>query len=130
MTEQELAAHYARSLIEADLDPLVTISPDGQINDVNEAAVRITGCSRETLIGTDYAQYLTEPDKARGYFREAFEQGTVTNFPMTVRHTDGTLTDVLCNASVYRDVNGEVLGVLATGRETANATNGPRSSGA
>jgi len=34
-------------------------------------------------------------------------------------HRDGTLTDVLYNASVYRDINGTVLGVLAVARDAS-----------
>jgi PAS domain S-box-containing protein len=119
MTKQEHAAHYARSVIEADLDPLVAISLEGRISDVNEAAVRITGQPRERLLGSDYAQYVTEPDKAQQYFQQTFEKGSVTDFPMTVRHRDGTLIDLLCHASVYRDIKGDVLGVVATGRDMA-----------
>ena len=117
LTEQERAAQYARSLIEAALDPMVTISPAGRVDDVNEATVRITGVPREELIGSGYAQYVTDPDQARALFQRVFEQGSVTGMPLTVRHRDGTQTDVLCNASVYRDISGNVLGVLAAARE-------------
>jgi PAS domain S-box-containing protein len=117
MTDMEHAARYARSLIEATLDPMVTISPAGRIGDVNEATTKITGLPREALIGSDYAQYVTEPEKARVFFQQVFDQGLVTDFPMTVRRRDGTLTDVVCNASVYRDIGGNVLGVLAAGHD-------------
>ena len=59
------ATGYARSLLEASLDPLVTISPEGKITDVNEAATLVTGVGREELVGTDFSEYFTEPDKAR-----------------------------------------------------------------
>ena len=55
-------SNYARSLIEASLDPLVTISVDGKITDVNEATVQATGRSRTELVGTDFSCYFTEPD--------------------------------------------------------------------
>jgi PAS domain S-box-containing protein len=48
------ASLYARSLIEASLDPLVTISPEGKITDVNEATISATGVGRDGLIGTDF----------------------------------------------------------------------------
>jgi PAS domain S-box-containing protein len=54
---------YVRSLIEASLDPLVTISPDGKIMDVNKATEKITGVVREQLIGSDFSNYFTEPDQ-------------------------------------------------------------------
>ena len=106
------ASQYARSLIEASLDPLVTISPDGKITDVNEATVKATGVGREELVGADFSNYFTEPDKAREGYQQVFSQGFVTDYPLTIRHRDGSVTDVLYNASVYKDVGGHVLGVL------------------
>ena len=108
---------YARSLIEASLDPLVTISPDGKITDVNEATVKVTGLPREKLIGTDFSNYFTEPEKARLGYQQVFARGMVTDYPLTIRHVGGRLTDVLYNASVYRDVRGNVLGVFAAARD-------------
>ena len=119
MTELQHAARYARSLIEAALDPLVTISPAGKITDVNEASIKVTGVPREALIGSDFSQYFTDPDKAREGYARAFAQGSLIDYPLTLVHQDGTLIDVLCNASVYRDVNGAVLGVLAVARDAS-----------
>jgi PAS domain S-box-containing protein len=118
-TEQHMRedSSHARSLIEASLDPLVTISPEGKITDVNEATVKVTGAARERLVGTDFSDYFTEPDKAREGYREAFEKGLVTDYPLTMRHKDGRLTDVLYNATVYRDASGQVLGVFAAARD-------------
>ncbi len=59
------ASQYARSLIESSLDPLVTISADGKITDVNEATIKVTGIPREQLIGTDFSNYFTEPGKGQ-----------------------------------------------------------------
>jgi diguanylate cyclase (GGDEF)-like protein/PAS domain S-box-containing protein len=112
-----LAALYARSLIEAGLDPLVTISATGKITDVNEAAVRGTGVPRELLIGSNFSQYFTDPDQANAGYQEAFTKGAVSNYPLTIRHASGQLTEVLYNASVYRDVKGEIAGVLAVARD-------------
>jgi len=117
LTEQEHAAQYARSLIEAGLDPMVTISPEGQIDDVNEATVRLTGVPRDELIGTGFSGYFTDPGKANEIHQRAFAQGSVTDYPLTLRHRVGTLTDLLLNASVYRDTGGRVLGVLAAARD-------------
>ena len=116
MTLQETSA-YSRSLIEASLDPLVTISPDGKITDVNEATTQITGIDRQVLIGTDFSNYFTEPEKARQGYRKVFEEGFVTDYPLTIRQTSGSLTHVLYNASVYKDREGKVLGVFAAARD-------------
>lgn len=111
------ASQYARSLIEASLDPLVTISADGKITDVNEATIKVTGISKEKLIGTDFANYFTEPGKAQEGYKRVLSEGYVTDYPLTIHHKDGKLTDVLYNASVYKDVNGNVLGVFAAARD-------------
>ena len=111
------ASLYARSLIEASLDPLVTISPKGKITDVNEATVKAIGIPRDRLVGTDFSDYFTEPGKAREGYRKVFENGFVTDYPLTIRHKDGKLVDVLYNASVYKDVNSKVLGVFAVARD-------------
>ena len=108
---------YARSLIEASLDPLVTISPEGKITDVNEASVKATGVPREKLIGTDFSDYFVEPEKARQGYKQVFEKGFVSDYPLTIRHKNGTITDVLYNATVYKNANGEVLGVFAAARD-------------
>ncbi|MBI2914389.1 MAG: PAS domain S-box protein, partial [Firmicutes bacterium] len=117
VTAQRQAAQYARSLIEASLDPLVTISPEGKITDVNEATVKVTGVPRDKLVGTDFSVYFTEPEMAREGYQQVFEKGFVTDYPLTIRHKDGRLVDVLYNASVYRDVRGNVLGVFAAARD-------------
>lgn len=119
LAEEQLrsSAAYSRSLIEASLDPLVTISPEGKITDVNEAAIRVTGVARERLVGTDFSDYFTEPDEAREGYRQVFARGFVTNYPLTIRHTDGGLTDVLYNASVYNDKAGRRLGAFAAARD-------------
>jgi PAS domain S-box-containing protein len=111
------ASQYARSLIEASLDPLVTISADGKITDVNEATIKATGLYREQLIGTDFSRYFTEPQKAREGYQQVFAKGFVTDYPLTIRHKDGHLMDVLYNASVYKDSRGNILGVFAAARD-------------
>src|SRR5882757_1371494 len=110
-------SQYARSLIEASLDPLVTISADGKITDVNEATAKVTGVPRDKLIGTDFSSYFTEPEKAQEGYRQVFAKGMVTDYPLTIRHADDRLTDVLYNASVYRDERGNVLGIFAAARD-------------
>jgi PAS domain S-box-containing protein len=117
--EEKLAAalQYARSLLESSLDPLVTISAEGTITDVNEATVKVTGVARGQLVGTDFSTYFTEPERARDGYQQVFARGFVTDYPLTIRHRDGRLSDVLYNASVYRDTRGDVVGVFAAARD-------------
>jgi len=114
--QAEISA-YARSLIEASLDPLVTISPQGKITDVNRATEQATGRGRGELVGADFADYFTEPGKAHEGYRKVFSEGFVIDYPLILRHRDGRLIEVLYNASLYLDESGNVSGVFAAARD-------------
>src|SRR5664280_474639 len=113
----KLASQYSLSLIEASLDPLITINPKGKITDMNQATVNITGITREKLTGTDFFDYFTEPQKASEVYQQVFANGSVADYPLTLRHKDGKLTDVLFNGSVYKDFKGKVIGVVVVARD-------------
>lgn len=108
---------YARSLIEASLDPLVTINPAGKITDVNEATESVTGHSRAELIGSDFSSYFTDPEKAQRGYQTVFSEGQVKDYPLAIRHVSGAITEVLYNASLYRDEGGKVAGIFAAARD-------------
>ena len=76
--ELKSASKYNRSLIEVSVDPLVTIGPKGKITDVNKSTESVTGYSRDELIGTDFSDYFTEPEKARDGYQQVFKNGTVS----------------------------------------------------
>jgi PAS domain S-box-containing protein len=113
----KLASQYSLSLIEASLDPLVTISTEGKITDMNEATVNITGLPREKLKGTDFFDYFTERQKAREVYQQVFAEGSVVASPLTLRHIGGKLTDVMFNGSVYKDDKDNVIGVVIVARD-------------
>ena len=115
--ELEHAGAYTRSLIEASIDPLVTIGIDGHITDVNWATEMVTGHSREELIGTDFSYYFTEPERAKTVYQQVFRDGLVRDYELAIRLADGSVTPVLYNASVYRDQDGQVIGVFAAARD-------------
>ena len=104
-------------MIEASLDPLVTIGHDGKITDVNEATEFVTGYSRDELIGTDFTNYFEDPDKAKKGYQEVFKEGFVSDYALGIKHRDGNITPVLYNASIYQDESGEVIGIFAAARD-------------
>jgi PAS domain S-box-containing protein len=110
-------SQYARSLLEACLDPLITISPDGMITDVNHATELITGQIRERLIGGDFSIYFTEAERARAGLQRVFSKGFLIDTRLAIRHVAGTVTEVLCNASLYRDASGRVAGAFLVARD-------------
>ncbi len=115
--ELRFASIYNRSLIEASLDPLVTIGAEGNITDVNKATEKVTGYSRDELIGTDFLDYFTEPKKAREGYQKVFNEGSVRDYALEIKHKNGHITPVLYNASVYRDDSNNVIGVFASARD-------------
>ncbi|MGD0959000.1 MAG: PAS domain S-box protein [Methylomonas sp.] len=111
------ASNYARNLIEASLDSLVTINAAGKITDVNKATETATGYPRGLLIGSDFSDYFTDPDNAKASYAEVFTTGSIKDYPLSIRHISGKIIDVLYNLTVFRDESGQVKGVLAAARD-------------
>jgi PAS domain S-box-containing protein len=109
--------NYARGLIEASVDALMTVNPDGVITDVNEQTVRLSGFNREQLIGSPFRDYFTDPDRARDGVKKTFADGVVTNYELVFRARSGFETVVSFNASVFKDTEGKVAGILAGARD-------------
>ncbi|NLG51641.1 MAG: response regulator, partial [Chloroflexi bacterium] len=89
----------------------------GKITDVNKATEEATGVPRERLIGSDFTDYFTEPDKAQEGYQQVIDRGLVRDYPLTMRHVSGHTMDVLYNATVYRNEAGELQGVFAAARD-------------
>lgn len=111
------AGAYNRSLVEASLDPMVAIGPDGRITDANSATAKITGISQAELVGTDFSDYFTDHAAARSGYETVFRDGLVRDYELEIRHRDGHVTPVLYNASVYLDDAGRIIGVFAAARD-------------
>jgi PAS domain S-box-containing protein len=108
---------YYRSLIEASLDPLVTITPEGKISDLNTATELMTGYLEQELVGSYFADYFTHPDQAMLISQRVLYQNTIHDYELEIQHRDGHVIAVLCNASVYRDQAGKVIGIFAAARD-------------
>lgn len=113
----EKARNYARGLIESSLDPMVTLNRDGIISDVNEAAVSITGCRRDDLIGIKFRDFFADPELADTGIQKVFEKGRVRDYELDLQNRSGMVIPVSFNATEHRDDNGEVLGIFAVARE-------------
>ena len=121
--ELKLSNEYNRNLIETSLDPLVTIGQDGMITDVNRATEDVTGYVRSEIVGTDFADYFTKPDKAKKGYKLVFQEGIVRDYPLEIKHKNGSITPVLYNAAVYKDEFDEVIGVFAAARDITKLKN-------
>jgi PAS domain S-box-containing protein len=114
----EIASLYARNLIEASLDPLVTVSKDGKIIDVNKATEDVTGYSHEELVGSDFWVFFTEPEEVLNVHKKVFTEGFVKDISLGMKHKTGRITKVVYNALIYRNPEGEIQGVFAAARDT------------
>jgi len=96
---------------------MVTINHDGIITDVNTATENATGLHRSQIIGTDFCEYFTEPERAREAYRLVRQDGVLKDYPLIMRHSSSSEMEVLYNATVYRNAEGEIDGVFAAARE-------------
>ncbi|MDO9627394.1 MAG: PAS domain S-box protein [Methanobacteriaceae archaeon] len=123
-SEEELRVSlYNRSLLEVNIDPLFIIGPDGKITDLNKAVELVTGYARDQIIGRDFSDYFTNPDKARTIYKEVFLEGFVKDYPLEIRHKNGDITPVLYNASIYKDEKDQIIGVFAAARDITERKN-------
>ncbi|HUQ82943.1 MAG TPA: PAS domain S-box protein [Gemmatimonadaceae bacterium] len=108
---------YTRSLLESNIDALMTTDPRGIITDVNKQMEALTGCTRDELIGAPFKGYFTDPDRAQQAINRVLSEGKVTNYELTARARDGTLTVVSYNATTFHDRDRRLQGVFASARD-------------
>ena len=108
---------YTRSLIESNIDALMTTDPRGIITDVNRQAEALTGCTRDELIGAPFKSRFTDPGRAEAGIHLVLTQGTITNYELTARARDGVETVVSYNATTFHDRDRRLQGVFAAARD-------------
>jgi len=99
----------------------MTTDPRGIITDVNKQTETLTGCSRDELIGAPFKDYFTDGARAEAGIKRVLAEGKVTNYELTVRAVDGTLTDVPYNATTFHDRKRILKGVFASARDMTTA---------
>jgi PAS domain S-box-containing protein len=108
---------YTRSLIESNIDALITTDPRGIITDVNKQTEALTGCTRDELIGAPFRNYFTDSTRAEAAIKRVLNEGKVTNYELTARARDGQLTVVSYNATTFHDRDRRLQGVVAAARD-------------
>ncbi len=120
------ASAYVHGLIEASLDPLVTVGMGGKVTGANHAMEEVTGIPRARLIGSDFSTYFVEPEKAHAIFKAVLEHGLARDYALAIRHTDGRATHVLCNGSVHFDEAGRIAGIFVAARDVTETKKAER----
>ena len=108
---------YTRSLIESNIDALMTTDPPGIITDVNQQMERLTGWTRDELIGTPFKNYFTDTERAEAAIKLALREKKVANYELTASARDGKKTVVSCNATTFYDRDRRLQGVFAAARD-------------
>ncbi len=108
---------YTRSLIESNIDALMTTDPSGIITDVNKQMEALTGCTRDELIGAPFKRYFTDPERAEAGINRVLSENKVTNYELTARARDGKETVVSYNATTFYDRDRTLQGVFAAARD-------------
>ncbi|MES2676493.1 MAG: PAS domain S-box protein [Pseudomonadota bacterium] len=108
---------YTRSLIESNIDALMTTDPAGIISDVNRQMEELTGCTRDELIGAPFKNYFTDPDRAEAGIKRVLRENKVTNYELTALARDGKQTNVSYNATTFYDRDRNLQGVFAAARD-------------
>src|SRR5271168_77240 len=108
---------YTRSLIESNIDALITTDPAGIITDVNKQMEALTGCTRDELIGAPFKNYFTDPERAETGIKRVLIASKVTDYELTARARDGKETVVSYNASTFHDRDRKLRGVFAAARD-------------
>ncbi len=108
---------YTRSLIEANIDALMTTDPRGIISDVNKQMEALTGATRDELIGAPFKDYFTNPERAEAGINRVLAEGKVTDYELTARSRDGRETVVSYNATTFYDRERKLQGVFAAARD-------------
>jgi PAS domain S-box-containing protein len=108
---------YNRSLLESNIDAMTTTDPRGIITDVNKQMEGLTGCTRDELIGAPFKNYFTDSGRAEAGINQVLSEGKVTNYELTARARNGTLTVVSYNATTFHDRDRVLQGVFAAARD-------------
>ncbi len=108
---------YTRSLIESNIDAIMTTDPSGIITDVNKQMEALTGCTRDELIGAPFKNYFTDPERAEAAIKLVLREKNVTNYELTARARDGKKTVVSYNATTFYDRDRTLQGVFAAARD-------------
>ena len=108
---------YTRSLIESNIDALMTTDAAGIITDVNRQMEALTGCTRDELIGAPFKNYFTDPERAAAGIKRVLREKKITNYELTARARDGKMTVVSYNATTFYDRDRTLQGVFAAARD-------------
>ncbi len=118
-TRENETHQFMSSVLASMSDVLLVCSPDGRIEEVNRALVRLLKRSEEELRGTTLADLLAEDSiipPIKGMQQNQSPISCVQDCEMLLRGKDGSTVPVAMNCTTRYDQQGKEVGYVLVGR--------------
>lgn len=112
-----------RALFEHSRDAVYLSRRDGQILELNDAALEMLGVRREDIPGLNAADLYVEQEDRIGFQEAIAAQGTVKDFEIRLRKRDGTVMNCLLTSTARRDDLGRIVGYQGIIRDVTAKVN-------
>jgi PAS domain S-box-containing protein len=120
LVEQARISNDLTQLIDTANAPIFGIDGQGQVNEWNQQSEKITGFSKDEVMGRDLvADFITDDYKTSvGEVLEKALKGEETaNYAFPLFTKSGDRVDVLLNSTTRRDASGQIVGVVGVGQD-------------
>ena len=97
---------------------------NGVLIDISDSVSRITGFTREEVIGKTVTLFYVNPDNQKFLLKELLSNGNVEDYRLDLQKKDGSVAKVIMNSAVIHDASGNpetILSVLYDITETTRA---------
>jgi len=114
-TAQEL-----RQFIETANAPIFGIDANGKVNEWNDTAAKITGFTKDEVLGRDLVKEFITDDyqkNVKAVLDDALQGKEASNYEFPLFTKDQRRLMVLLNASTRRNIDGNITGVLGVGQD-------------
>lgn len=107
---------YYRTIIDSSLDMIITVDRERKIVEFNKSAQRTFGYALEEVLGKPVEILYANPDEGEKISREVMRNGRSIAEVINKRK-NGELFPSLISASLLRNQEGEVIGVMGISRD-------------
>jgi PAS domain S-box-containing protein len=119
-SEMESVALELTLLIDTANAPIFGIDNKGLVNEWNQTSEKITGFTKDEVLGNDLVQtYITQDyrESVKKVLENALKGKETANYEFPLFAKDGERVMVLLNSSTRRNAAGEITGVLGVGQD-------------
>jgi PAS domain S-box-containing protein len=77
----------------------------------------LTGCTHDELIGAQFRDYFTDPERAQAAVKLVLREKRITDYELTAHNRNGKTTNVSYNATTFYNRDRVLQGVFAAARD-------------